>query len=76
MNSNNETIICGAQLTNKTDFFIVPFKSSFIDIYLCRKEYENDRPYHLHDIKCKMFCLYFMDKFVFVPLIHTLDIFK
>lgn len=76
MNIKNETIICGSPLKEKKDFFIKPFKSSFIDIYLCEKESENDRPYQLNEIKCKMFCLCYDDKFVFVPLLHTLDIFK
>lgn len=73
---NDEIIICGSPLKSKDDFFIQPFKSSFIDIYLCKNESKSDRPYQLDEIKCKMFCLCFNDRFVFVPLIHTLDIFN
>lgn len=76
MNLKNEIVICGSPLKIKTDFFEKPFKSSFLHIYLCEKESGSDRPYKLNEIKCKMFCLCSNDKFVFVPLIHTLDIFK
>lgn len=76
MKLNNEIVICGSPLKKKIDFFVKPFKSSYINIYSCEKESETDRPYRLDEIKCKMFCLCFNDKFVFVPLIHTLDVFN
>lgn len=76
MNVNNETVICGAPITKKKNFFTKPFDSSFINIHLCEKKYAKDQPYRLDNIKCKLFCLHFKENFVFIPLLHTLDIFK
>nr|CAI5843559.1 unnamed protein product [Callosobruchus analis] len=32
------------------------------------------RLYSLHEVKCKLFCINYHDEFVFMPLLHTLDL--
>lgn len=80
--------IYGACLRSKYDFFCEPFASSYINIYASKGKMvvssEGDSKYicnvhnptlHLiNDIKCKLYCLKYYRKFVFFPILHTLDV--
>lgn len=87
MTKNNEIIsminatyykeqICiyGYPIKEKTDFFEKPIKSSHLNIYKSDGSHGPPRLYALHEIKCKLISLQYKSKFVFMPLIHTLDI--
>ena len=70
--------VYGAGIKNYADFFILPFKSSNINIYECKDKSKNDfslpKSYRLDQIKCKLFAIEWKDKLVFFPLLHTLII--
>lgn len=73
---NGQLLICGSPLKVKNDVFTQPFKSSYIDIYMCEPTFETDKSYNVSEIKCKMFYLNANSQYVFVPMLHTLDIIK
>lgn len=64
--------IKGCPLISKNNFFIHPFQSAFIDIYVSDGNKNDARNYELDAIEAKMFCLPYEDLFVFIPLVHTL----
>ncbi|XP_011858724.1 PREDICTED: uncharacterized protein LOC105556248 isoform X2 [Vollenhovia emeryi] len=80
--------VYGANLKSKYNFFVKPFASSRLNIfaskgiidknseghaiYIC--DFSNPILYSLSDIKCKLFCLPYHNEFIFIPLLHTLDI--
>ncbi|XP_055590709.1 uncharacterized protein LOC129742793, partial [Uranotaenia lowii] len=71
---SNKLIINGRQLALQEDFFIYPFASSFLYIYVghlrsLSKEYSK---LSVDDIKCKLVSIEHKDKRVFVPLVHTI----
>lgn len=69
--------IYGSSLNNKKDFFVLPIKSSYINIYQChhknKSNFNKPALYPLSDIKCKLFAIEYKDSIVFFPLLHTLD---
>lgn len=71
----NKYLIRARPLNNnsKLDFFTRTFKSSHLNIFLTDIEENQGQNYELNDIKAKLFCLPHGDKFVFMPLIHSLD---
>lgn len=73
---NNKVILYGSQLKNKRNFFTQPFSSSFINVYESEALFDNHKNYVVDEIKCKMFCLSLDDKLVFVPLLHSFDVFN
>lgn len=71
--------IFGERVNNKYDFFVKPFASSKINIFASKIDEHSSNMvrnlYSLSDIKCKIFCIEIShNEFVFLPLIHTLDI--
>lgn len=78
--------ITGSALDSREDFFLAPFKSSKLNIYSsngvrCSQSEElqpkmlPSRSYTTADIRCKLFQLRYKNKFVFFPLLHSLDVF-
>lgn len=80
--------VYGATLKNKYNFFVKPFASSRLNIFAskgviytnsegCTKyicDFSDPTLYSSSDIKCKLFCLPYHNEFIFIPLLHTLDI--
>lgn len=61
---------------NKYDFFVKPFKSSFIHIYAMTNEKRNfmkRKSIEIDSILCKLVAIRLKDEIVLIPLIHTLD---
>lgn len=73
---NNQIYLCGSPLKNITDFFTQPFNSSYINVFEADEEFLNEEKYALDEIKCKMVGSKYRHKLVFIPLVHTLDIFS
>lgn len=69
----NSYFIFGAPITNKADFFITPYSSQKTDIYLSNGETNQPKWYKYGDIKAKMMCISYSDKYVFIPLLHSFD---
>jgi len=85
--SEKKIMILGFSLKNKYDFFLKPFPSSRLNIFASKGilhvnsgrvnyKFDNNAPklYLLNEIKCKLYCLFYKDEFVFMPLLHTLDL--
>lgn len=60
-------------VSSKQDFFTRPINSSHLNIFLSDIEETPSQHYELCDIKAKLFCLPYKDRFVFMPLLHSLD---
>lgn len=71
---NEKIILVGYEEPNKTNAFILPFKSSRLDIYeaIYEPEQRIKITSKVEDIKCKMVCLSYGSGKVFQPLLHTL----
>lgn len=65
-------VIRGSALKNMENFFQKPFDSKHLNIFLCDAEKSDFEYVELNAIKAKMYCLPFENKFVFIPLLHTL----
>lgn len=66
--------IYGAKIQVKSDFFEIPIKSSRLNIYKSDGRTILPTLYSLKEIKCKLVSLKYKQEFVFIPLIHTLDV--
>lgn len=67
--------IYGASLKKKYDFFKLPIKSSYLNIYASKGEEDAPKLYALSEIQCKLIAVkYCYNETVFFPLLHTLDI--
>lgn len=74
---NGQSILCGRPIIQKDLFFLKPFHSSHLNIYASDGIRIDDLyTYSIIDVKCKMICLKCDEKNVFIPLLHSLDIFK
>nr|CAI5837451.1 unnamed protein product [Callosobruchus analis] len=73
---NNELIFYGSKLKKLHDFFDYPFPSSNINIYVCKELYSGCISIKEQEIKCKLVSMYYQDQIVFIPLVHTFDIFN
>lgn len=72
----NKICVLGESLTNVTDFFEIPMKSSILDIYCsdCKKR-NSVKLYDLDsDFKCKLVSLQHDNLQVFVPIYDTMNI--
>lgn len=66
--------ILGRQIKTKTNLFISPFQSSHLDIYQTTdKTLDAAKLYNVSTIKSKIFTLNYKNKYVFIPIIHTLQ---
>lgn len=65
-------IIRGSPLKNIENFFETPFYSKHLHIFMSDGELHDSQNFQLNAIKAKMFCMPYENKWVFVPLLHTL----
>lgn len=72
-NSDNHILIHGKVLTNQTDFFKLPIRSSILHIYEAQISHlKNLKMYDSEDIICKFVVIpRGFNSFVYVPLLHT-----
>lgn len=73
---DDEIKIFGQSIKNIENFFQKPIKSSYLDIYSCKENLNNVKMYSLNQIKCKLVSLKYHDQIIFIPLIHSFDIFQ
>lgn len=73
---DNKVYLYGAPLKSKESFFDKPFNSIYINIYAAENDFDNDKIYSIDEIKCKMFCSSYESKYVYLPLLHSWDVFK
>lgn len=64
-------LIFGKTVCEKLNFFETPFSSSKISIYISNGETDEELSYSLDSVVCKMVCLTYQRKFIFIPLVHT-----
>lgn len=64
--------IYAAALKHVQNFFQKPFESKYLNIFLSDGEKCDPKYFEFAEIKGKMFCLPHEDKFIFIPLLHTL----
>lgn len=65
--------IMGRKIKKLYDFFKRPFSSHFLNIYEAELNFNDAKPYHIEEIKCKMVGLKgHNSSFIFFPLLHTL----
>lgn len=84
--NNKKITISASVIKEKGDFFVSPCSSSKLDIYASDGLLENNKYVpifkdsseitNLSNIKCKCFMLFYKEKLVFLPLLHTLDAVK
>lgn len=72
--ASNTVSLYGANLKNIEDFFVFPFKSSYINIYISKCEEEETRSYKWTAIKCKLVPIKYKEEVVFLPLLHTNEV--
>lgn len=70
---NNSYFIYGNPIKNKIDFFSKPYSSQKTDIYLSDGEKGQPKFYNDNEVKGKMVCLSYSEKYVFIPLLHSFD---
>lgn len=71
---NNTFKICGNSLIRKGAFFTKPLTSTKLNIYQSDGELnEHSDTYDIESIIAKMMCFGFESKFVFIPLLHSLE---
>lgn len=70
---NDEPKICASRLEILGNFFTKPFSSNRIDIYVSNGKKSDQNLYSIKNVKCKMICLSDGDRYVLMPLLHTLS---
>lgn len=66
--------LCCVEVKNKSQFFILPIKSTTFDIYCAPQSdvYSKEKVlFRLNYIKCKLVCLPHHDLNVYIPLLHS-----
>lgn len=63
----------GSRVKSKTDFFVKPFSSRFINIFISDCEKCIPETFEISSVKAKLFPLPFKNHYVFIPLLHTLQ---
>lgn len=73
VDSDNNILIHGKALTNPTDFFKLPIRSSFLYIYAAPiNNLKKMQTFRIDDIMCKYVVIpYKLNNFVYIPLLHT-----
>lgn len=72
MKRSGDIFVCGKEIVGTDNFFTVPLLSSDMDIYVWNGEKGNETACSLNDIKCKIICLSYKDRFVLQPMLHSL----
>lgn len=70
----NKAQMYGESIRHLKNFFHSPIESKHLNIFCSSEDFNVPCYYDISDIKCKMVCLDFNSKLVFLPLLHTLDI--
>lgn len=74
-NATNNIVLCGRRIRENTDFFRNPLSSSKLNIYqsliMCARD--EAEYFNLNTVMCKLICITYQDKLVFIPLLHTFD---
>lgn len=74
LDKDNMAQIFGSPLHDQENFFDAPFQSSRLLIFLSNlKVKEKLLRFPVNDLKCKMVCFGFDDKYVLLPLLHTFE---
>lgn len=75
--------VYASQLKETNNFFVTPFQSSQLKIFestaaLHGNNYKpifiKTKKFFLKEIRCKLFSLQYKNKFVYLPILHTLDV--
>lgn len=72
--SENQILIYGTPVEKKEHFFSYPASSGYLDIFQSDGEKKEIESFELKEIKAKMLCLTLNNKFIFIPLLHTLEL--
>lgn len=74
LHKGDSFFICGNELNEKSNFFIKPFQSKLLDIYLCSERKSNDKLYAVEEIKAKIICIPSDEsQYLMIPLLHSID---
>lgn len=72
----NHFYICGTKIKEKVPFFEMPITSSKLHIYMSNVEFNNELSLHSVDsVMAKLTCLKYKDCLVFIPILHTMELF-
>lgn len=66
--------ICGSKIKEKKAFFTQPFTSTLIDIYCSFGSVYEPQLICCNEIECKMVSVKYNEQFIFLPLLHTVDL--
>lgn len=74
----NSYKICGLTVKAKSEFFSKPIKSTSLNIFKSDADCLSTEEcmHELNSIAAKMICLHLASEFVFIPILHTLEILK
>lgn len=67
---NNEYFVYGKELRNKQDFFNLPIRSSYLNIFQSKPLYFKQKSYLLNSNFFKMYAVKLKNHFIFFPLIQ------
>lgn len=70
---NNSFLLFGTTVNNLGNFFSEPLSSSHLNFFLSDGTKLDSHYYPIHSIKCKLLCLSYGEKSVFLPLLHSFD---
>lgn len=69
---NNKKYVCGTEIRNKKDFYVVPIKSSYFDIFETDGiESQSEKLWRVDSIYKKLFAMNQGENIVFFPLSHS-----
>lgn len=71
---DSKICIFGSSLKKVNNFFDEPIESKYLGIYYGKMIFNPPAVYHISNIKCKMICLKYHESFVFMPILHTMDV--
>lgn len=60
--------IYGRSVKSKKDFYEIPIKSSYLNIYNSKLEFNSPKIWELDQIKCKVFALDLDENYTFMPM--------
>lgn len=74
----NSYKVCGLTVMSKSEFFSKPIKSTYLNIFKSNSNSLSTELciHELNSIAAKMLCLQLESDFVFIPILHTLEILK
>lgn len=69
----NSIFIHGFSLESKQNFLEKPYSSHYTGIYISNGNKKAEQRFPISKINCKMVCLSYNEKFVYIPLLHSID---